>query len=62
MFVLSDKYTLTLRKMVERKAFVANPKHQYNVSQKGKHDCSTHNKKEGDYYAYPSLSNFLDEL
>ena len=26
--------------MVERKAFFANPKHQYRVSQWGEHDCS----------------------
>ena len=27
--------------MVERKAFLANPKHQYCASQWGEHDCST---------------------
>ena len=31
--------------MVERKAFLANPKHQYDVSQRGEHDCSAHNKR-----------------
>ena len=31
--------------MVERKAFLANLKHQYYVSQCGEHDCSAHNKK-----------------
>ena len=35
-FVLFDEQTLTLRKMVEIKAFLANPTHQYNVSQCGK--------------------------
>ena len=31
--------------MVERKAFLPNPKHQYRVSQKGEHDGSADNKK-----------------
>ena len=48
--------------MVERKAFLANRKDQYHVSQRGEHDCSDHNKKNGDYYEYPSLSYFIDEL
>ena len=47
--------------MVERKAFLANPKHQYCVSQSGEHNCSAHNKKNGDYNEYPSLSDFTDE-
>ena len=29
--------------MVEKKALLANPKHQHRVSQWGKHDCSAHN-------------------
>ena len=47
--------------MVERKAFIANPKHQYHASQYGEHDCSTHNKKNKDCYEYPSLTYFMDE-
>ena len=47
--------------MVENKAFLANPKHQYGASQWGEHDCGAHNKKTGDYYEYPSLSNFTNE-
>ena len=47
--------------MVQRKAFVANPKHQYRVSQKGEHDCSAHNKKNVDCYEYPSLTHFTDK-
>ena len=47
--------------MVERKAFTANPKHQYHVSQCGEHDCSPINKKNVDYYGYPSLTHFEDE-
>ena len=48
--------------MVERKAFPVNPKHQYPISQWGEHDYSAHNKKNGDYYEYPSLTAFTDEL
>ena len=47
--------------MVERKAFLANSKHQYPVSQWGEHHCSAHNKKNEDYYEYPSLTYFTDE-
>ena len=39
--------------MVETKAFLANPKHQYRASQWGEHDCS------GDYNEYPSVSHFM---
>ena len=53
--------TLIIGKTVERKAFLANPKHQYHVSQREKCDCSAHNKKNGDYYEYPSLSCFTVE-
>ena len=48
--------------MVERKAILANPKHQYSVSQRGGHDCDGHNKMNGVYYEYPSLSHFTDKL
>ena len=48
--------------MVDKKAFFANPKHQYRVSQFEKHDYSANNKKGGDYYHYPSLSHFADKL
>ena len=47
--------------MVERKAFIANPKHQYRVSQCGEHDSGAHNKNNEDHYEYPSLSHFTDE-
>ena len=47
--------------MVERKAFPAKPKHQYHVCQCGEHDCSDHDKKNRDYYEYPSLTHFTDE-
>ena len=48
--------------MVERKAFLPNPKHQYRVSQCEEHVCNANNKKNGDYYEYPSLFYFTDEL
>ena len=48
--------------MVERKAFLANPKYQYHVSQNGEHDCSANNKNNGNFYGYPSLSHFTDEI
>ena len=45
-----------------KKSLLANPKHQYRESQYGKHDCSANKKKNYDYYEYPSLSNFTEEL
>ena len=47
--------------MVEIKAFLVNPKHQYHVFQFGEHDCITHNKENGDYNEYPSLPHFMGE-
>ena len=47
--------------MVEGKAFLANPKHQYRASQRGEHDGNAHKKKNGDYYEYTSLTHFMDE-
>ena len=48
--------------MVGRKAFLANPKQPYRLSQCGEHDWSAKNKKDGDYYGHPKLSHFTDEL
>ena len=48
--------------MAEKKAFLANQKHQDHVPQYGEHGCSANNKKKGHYYEYPSLSHFSDEL
>ena len=39
-------WTLTIRKMVEWKAFLENPKHQYHLFQYGEHDCSAQSQKE----------------
>ena len=44
-----------------KKSFPTNPKHQYCVSQYEKYDCSAHNKKNGDYDEYPTLSHLTDE-
>ena len=45
-----------------KKAFLANSKHQYHVSQYGELDCCANNKKNGDYHLHPCLSHFTDEL
>ena len=47
--------------MVERKVFLANPKHQYRVSLYGEHDCGAYKKKSENYYEYPNLTHFIDE-
>ena len=62
MFASFRGWTLIIKKMVERKASLANPKHQHHVSQCGEHDCSANKKNIRDYYEYPSLSHFWDEL
>ena len=49
------EWTLIISKMVEWKAFLANPKHQYHVSQWEDHDCSADKKKNNDYYGNPSF-------
>ena len=43
--------------MMEKKAFIVNPKHQYRVSQCREHECSVNNNKNGNYYMYPRLSH-----
>ena len=45
-----------------KKAFLANPKLQHRVSQYREHDCRANKKKNEDYYEYPSLYYFTDEL
>ena len=45
-----------------KKTFLANTKHENSVSQWEEHNCSAHNKKNGDYYEHPSLSHFTDGL
>ena len=48
-FVSFHGWTLIRRKIVEKKSFLANQKHQCHVSEWGAHDCSAHNKRNGDY-------------
>ena len=48
--------------MMEKKAFLGNPKHQYHVSQCGECDYSANNEKNRDYYEYPSLPHLMDEI
>ena len=55
-----DGETLIIRKIVGRKAFFAKSKHQYRASKWGEHDYSAHDKRNGDYYDYPSLSHLMD--
>ena len=45
-----------------KKAFHANPKPQYHISQCGGQDCRVNNQKNGDYYEYPNVSPFSNEL
>ena len=47
---------------MEGKPFLANAKNHYHVSQYGEHDRSANNKKNGDYYEFPSLTYFTNEL
>ena len=44
------------------KRFSCKSKASYHVYKWGEHDCSANNEKNGDYYEYPSLSHFMDEL
>ena len=48
--------------MVEREAFLVNPKQQDHVFKYGGHDSSANNKENGDYYEHPSFSYFMNEL
>ena len=45
-----------------KKAILANPKHQYHVSQSREQDYHVNNKKNGDCYEYPSLFHFSNKL
>ena len=49
------EWTLIIRKIIERKAFLANPKHQYCASQWEEHGCGANNKKSENYYEYSSF-------
>ena len=58
---LISQMNFDIRKVMQKKAFLGNPKHQYRVSQCREHDCSANNKKDREYYKYLSLSYFTDE-
>ena len=45
-----------------KKAFLANPKYQYHVSQYGEYGCHANSKKNRYYYEYLSLAHFVAEL
>ena len=49
------EWTLIISKMVERKAFLANPKHQYHATQWEEHVYSANNKKNEGYFGYPGF-------
>ena len=48
--------------MVERKAFLANRKHQYHGPQYREHDCGAQSYKVVDCYKNPSLTHLIEEL
>ena len=50
------------KEMAKKKAFLANPKQQYRISQCGEHDYHANNKRSKDCYEYPSLSHSSDKL
>ena len=51
---------ISYKEIGEKKAFLANPKHQYHVCQYGEHDYCAINEKKGDYYKFPSLNHFTN--
>ena len=58
---LISQMNVNFGKMVERNAFLANPKRQYRVFKCREQDCSAHNEENEDYNEYPSLSHFTDK-
>ena len=59
---LISKMNFDYEKNGGKKAFLANPKHQYHVSQCEEHYCCANNKKNRNYYESPNLSHFTDKL
>ena len=66
--IMSIQFCLITRKNFDykengkKKASLANLNYQYHISQYGEQDCHANNKKNGDYYEYPSSSHFTDKL
>ena len=61
-FALICKWTLIIRKILERKAFSTKRKHRYIYPYTENMIIVPNNKKNGDYLENPSLSHFTDEL
>ena len=62
MFASFDKQTLVLRKITEKKAFLAKSKHQIMYPDEKNMFIVSNHKKNGHYYENPSLSYLTDEL
>ena len=62
MFVLFDRWILTRRKMVERKALLTKSKHQTMYPNKENVFIVPKHQKNGDYYENPSLSHLRYEF
>ena len=45
-----------------KESFSCKSKASISYIQYGEHNCSANKKKNGDYFEYPSLSHFSDEL
>ena len=61
-FRQTKRYTLIIRKMVERKAFLAKSNHEYHVSQLEEGVLWPNHEKIRDYYENPCLSHLVDKL
>ena len=62
MYVSFDKWTLILKKMVERKAFLGNQRINIMYLDVDNMFIVANHKKNGHYYECPSLSHLTDEL
>ena len=58
---LISRMNISYKENGEKNAFFANTKPQYRASQCGEYDYGANNKKNVDYYVYPSLTHFTDE-
>ena len=58
---LITRMNINYKENGEKKAFLANPKHQCHASQWGEYDCSKHNKKNIDYYKHLSLTHVMNQ-
>ena len=58
---LISQTNINYRENSGMKSFSCKSKASVSISQWGKHDCSAHYQKNGDYNECPSLSHFKDE-